>query len=375
MSTYVYQINGQEILAKRAECTRTGRNIDNELDALKRDIDGIGAFEIVDSMTGDPPHPDVAKPSHKVIYLYREPQSQDKDPYQEWVYTQSNTWECIGETSIDLTPYATTASVEAIIESLDASVSSSDGTNVNVQIVEVNGKITSVSIIRDTTVNATTYANDKAAIEEDISEIQGNMAHRVTTAGWEAGNFASLSSNGDLADSGYEAADFAGKGEFDTAIQTVENEIDALEDGKMDKVPGAQSGNIAVFGNSGNVVDGLSKISDLATKSEFNAYKTSNDAEVAKKANKDTNATAGNFAKFVAGGDIADSSYNENSFATAAQGAKADTAIQGVKCYTDAELTPDANKKITLPQASAQVYGVVTVGYTTINDDEENNNG
>lgn len=57
-------------------------------------------------------YPDVAKPSTKYIYLVKMndlPASSDN--YKEWIYTsadaQTTAWECIGETTMDLTPYLT----------------------------------------------------------------------------------------------------------------------------------------------------------------------------------------------------------------------------------------------------------------------------
>ena len=53
-------------------------------------------------------------------------------------------------------------------------------------------------------------------------------------------------------------------------------------------------------------------------------------------------------------------------YATAAQGTKADSAIQGIKCNTNAALTPDSNKIVTIPAAAASTYGVVTIETVTI---------
>lgn len=52
-------------------------------------------------------------------------------------------------------------------------------------------------------------------------------------------------------------------------------------------------------------------------------------------------------------------------YATAAQGTKADSAIQGVKCNTTT-LTPDSNKIVTIPVAATSTYGVVTIETVTI---------
>lgn len=68
-------------------------------------------------------------------------------------------------------------------------------------------------------------------------------------------------------------------------------------------------------------------------------------ADIADKANKVTSATNGNFAGLDSNGDLTDSGSKAADFATAAQGGKADTAIQSVMVNGTA-LTPDANKAV-----------------------------
>jgi len=272
MSTFVYQVNGTDILAKRAELTRKGVSIDTALEELRRDVDGIGSFQIVEQKVEG--HPDVSKPSHKVIYLWRSAESGKKDPYEEWIYTGTNTWEMIGETSLDLSPYAKTVDVQAMIEDLDATVTSSDGKNIAVQIVETDGKITAVNITKDDTVNIAAYNTKMNALDASISSINTSLTN--------------LGSN------------------------------------KADKVANATDNNFAALDSNGNLKDSGKKAAD---------------------------------------------------FATAAQGDKADSAIQGVKCNTDSALTPDANKVVTIPEASDSVYGVVTVGYIDIDDLNNSTNG
>ena len=63
------------------------------------------------------------------------------------------------------------------------------------------------------------------------------------------------------------------------------------------------------------------------------------------KADKVGSATNGNFAGLDSNGNLTDSGAKASDFATAAQGGKADTAIQSVKVNGTA-LTPDANKAV-----------------------------
>ena len=58
-----------------------------------------------------------------------------------------------------------------------------------------------------------------------------------------------------------------------------------------------------------------------------------------------SSATAGNFAGLDSNGNLTDSGSKASDFATAAQGAKADSAIQTVK-VNGVALTPDAQKSV-----------------------------
>jgi hypothetical protein len=69
------------------------------------------------------------------------------------------------------------------------------------------------------------------------------------------------------------------------------------------------------------------------------------DSDIADKADKVSGATADNFAGLDSNGNLKDSGSKASDFATAAQGTKADSAIQTVKVNGSA-LTPDANKAV-----------------------------
>lgn len=68
-------------------------------------------------------------------------------------------------------------------------------------------------------------------------------------------------------------------------------------------------------------------------------------SDIADKADKVSNSTSGNFAGLDANGNLTDSGSKAADFATAAQGTKADSAIQSVKVNGTA-LTPDVNKAV-----------------------------
>lgn len=101
--------------------------------------------------------------------------------------------------------------------------------------------------------------------------------------------------------------------------------------GKADKDTDAVEGNLAEFDANGNPVDSGIAADDVATKV--------------------ASATEGNFAGLDSNGNIADSGKKAADFATAAQGTKADSAIQSVKVGGTA-LTPDANKAVDIPVAA-----------------------
>ena len=73
---------------------------------------------------------------------------------------------------------------------------------------------------------------------------------------------------------------------------------------------------------------------------------------------KVSGATADNFVSFATGGGIKDSGKKAGDFATAAQGGKADAAIQGIKLSGETSvITPDSNKVVTIPYAVAGETG------------------
>ena len=73
----------------------------------------IGGYTTANG-TGDDNHPDVENPSTKLIYLVKNTESSGKDNYYEWIYSVDeshepslSSWDCIGDTSMDLSDYAT----------------------------------------------------------------------------------------------------------------------------------------------------------------------------------------------------------------------------------------------------------------------------
>lgn len=165
MATFASKINGNDIFAKRAELTKSGVDIDAKLSALEQAIAAVGAFEVV-SLSGGVP--DVVDPSTKIIYLTKESGSSKTDPYTEWIWTGS-AWEVIGETSIDLSGYATNQELQYQI----------DGVNQNIQsaVADLEGEIqTAVADKQDTisdlaTIRSGAAAGATAVQPSDLSEV------------------------------------------------------------------------------------------------------------------------------------------------------------------------------------------------------------
>lgn len=83
------------------------------------------------------------------------------------------------------------------------------------------------------------------------------------------------------------------------------------------------------------------------------------ETDLGKKADKVIGATSGHLAMLDENGNLKDSGSKAADFATAAQGAKADSAIQGVKLAGSA-LTPDANKVVDIPLATSAANGLMS---------------
>ena len=87
------------------------------------------------------------------------------------------------------------------------------------------------------------------------------------------------------------------------------------------------------------------------------------------KADKVASATSGNFAGLDENGNLTDSGKKVSDFATAAQGTKADSAIQGVKLAgAGSALTPDSSKVVTIPNAVATGATGATNGLMSADD-------
>ena len=91
--------------------------------------------------------------------------------------------------------------------------------------------------------------------------------------------------------------------------------------------------------------------------STLNSYNTKVNTKLGSKTDKVSGATNGNFAGLDANGNLTDSGKKASNFATSAQGAKADSAIQGVKVEGSA-ITPDSNKVVNVTKSGLGLNNV-----------------
>ena len=95
--------------------TSAGDSLSGKMLVLKDnawfELPEMGGFEVATG-TGADLHPDVQDPSHKLIYLVKDSTVTSGDSYKEWIYSDSDNWELIGDTQMDLTNYASTAWVD-----------------------------------------------------------------------------------------------------------------------------------------------------------------------------------------------------------------------------------------------------------------------
>ena len=118
-------------------------------------------------------------------------------------------------TGSDKTKLVTGEAVKAALNTLDAEVTSSDGTNVQVKVTETNGKITAVNVTTDNTENRnnkvsafqTTPDNTHYPTEKLVKDSLDGKADKVSNA--TNGHLAGLDANGNLTDSGKSTSDFS----------------------------------------------------------------------------------------------------------------------------------------------------------------------
>lgn len=312
--TYISELNGVKLFAERADCTRNGVNIDSKFAEIEREITAAGAFEVVPLTSGVNPVPDVAEPRTTIIYLTKESGSAKTDPYTEWIYIPADTTKVPPVTAHWEVIGETSMDLSGYKTKQDA-VSFTGGTLKSIASFsqDANGKVT---ITFNDIQNSTTSQKGVVQLEDS----------HTSTSTTTAATPKNVKEAYDLASSKQDAIAFDGTYNASTnkaaTVSTVTDAVNALDAVKT-----------STDGNNVQV-----KVTEV-----------------------DGKVTAVNI-------------VTDNT-ASAPQGAKADSAIQGVSVAngtaTPTVLTPDANKVVVVPVATPSAYGVMT--YSTIELDEISN--
>lgn len=113
-------LNDHQFYVSGKYITSAGDSLSGKMLILKDnewiEMPEFGGFATANSGEG---HPDVQNPSTKLIYLVKNSSITGNDKYSEWIYTsaeQTTAWECIGDTSLDLTPYLTKTSADTLYQ-------------------------------------------------------------------------------------------------------------------------------------------------------------------------------------------------------------------------------------------------------------------
>lgn len=122
-------LNDHQFYVSGKYITSAGDSLSGKMLVLKDnkwiEMPEFGGFATANSGEG---HPDVQNPSTKLIYLVKNSSITGTDKYSEWIYTsaeQTTAWECIGDTSLNLTQYLTKEEAIATYQPIGNYVTSS----------------------------------------------------------------------------------------------------------------------------------------------------------------------------------------------------------------------------------------------------------
>jgi hypothetical protein len=224
---------------------------------------------------------------------------------------------------------ATVSTVSGAIKTLDADVTSNNGTNVQVQVTEADGKITGVNITTDNTVAKVTGAEN---------------------------NFVLFGTDGAIKDAGLTSGAFATSAQgakADSAIQGVKlygaSSVLTPDSSKIVTIP------LATSGDNGN--DGLMSKADKGKLDNLSA-------DLDKKADKKVPAVAGNIATLDANGNLTDGGHGLDHYKTVQTAVTDPTATGNAISFIDT-ISQDTNgvitaTKKTVPLASASQDGLMS---------------
>jgi len=211
-------------------------------------------------------------------------------------------------------------------------------------------------------------------------------ADKVTNA--TDGNFAALDANGNLVDSTTKPSDFKTKqdaksdptasGTTITAIATITQNANGEITATKKTIRSASTSQTGVVQLSDSIdtsyqTETNKAATEKAVRDALNSLNTNIDERLATKVDKlTTDFTPGNLAAITREGGIIDSGASVSSFATAAQGDHADSALQGVMLDGAGSVLPkNANNIVTIPNAVATGTTGATNGLMTAADKQK----
>lgn len=197
-------LNDHQFYVSGKYITSAGDSLSGKMIVLKDnkwiEMPEFGGFATANSGVS---HPDVQNPSTKLIYLVKDSNVTGTDKYSEWIYTsdeQTTAWECIGETSLDLTPYLSKEEALEIYQPIGNYVTSSTSTisaNETYGLTNVGNTIKWVKLVN----NDTTYAAGKNIVisgnDNEIS-VSGLYNTTLTSTDDSVGISATTDSNGNI---------------------------------------------------------------------------------------------------------------------------------------------------------------------------------
>lgn len=199
-------LNDHQFYVSGKYITSAGDSLSSKMLVLKDnkwiEMPEFGGFATANSGVGVS-HPDVQNPSTKLIYLVKDSSVEGKDKYSEWIYTsaeQTTAWECIGDTSLDLTPYLTKEEAIATYQPKGDYVTSSTSTISANETYGLTNDGTTIKWVKLVN-NDTTYAAGKniviSGIDNEIS-VSGLYNTTLTSTDDSVGISATTDSNGNI---------------------------------------------------------------------------------------------------------------------------------------------------------------------------------
>lgn len=306
--------------------------------------------------------------------------------------TTGNLTEAVYDADISLNPSTNTISANISGDAATASAAKT-GSDLETAInskaagdhthkVKINGTVKTIT--KPGTADANVVDLGTYLTSADIT----GKADKVTNA--TAGNFATLDANGNLVDSTVKPADFKTKqtaktdptasGTTITAIATITQNANGEITATKKTIHSASTTQSGVVTLSDSIAQSYAQetykvATEKAVRDAIDGLDYDISLELDTKVDKLTNDfTVGNLAAITNEGGISDSGVSASSFATAAQGDLADSALQGVMLDGAGSVLPKNNNNIvTIPNAVATGTSGATNGLMTADDKKKLN--